>query len=92
MRSNLRRDPSLHKDGCGVETEMTKRKRPVKSNGHEEEKIGRIVWAQVKGVPRTMMWPVRLEGVENGGKYTVFCNADQAIGAQEEKTHFGKFS
>nr|XP_034331460.1 uncharacterized protein LOC117690845 isoform X9 [Crassostrea gigas] len=79
MRSNLRRDPSLQKDGCGVETEMTKRKRPVKSNGHEEEKIGRIVWAQVKGVPRTMMWPVRLEGVENGGKYTVFCNADQAI-------------
>lgn len=71
---------------------MTKRKRPVKSKGHEEEKIGRIVWAQVKGVPRTMMWPVRLEGVENGGKYTVFCNADQAIGAQEEKTHFGKFS
>nr|XP_034316418.1 uncharacterized protein LOC117685927 isoform X13 [Crassostrea gigas] len=79
MRSNLRRDPSLQKDGCGVEPEMTKRKRPVKSNGHEEEKIGRIVWAQVKGVPRTMMWPVRLEGVENGGKYTVFCNADQAI-------------
>lgn len=49
---------------------MTKRKRPVKSNEHVEEKIGRIVWAQVKGVPRTMMWPVSNNDVTKLCKFT----------------------
>jgi hypothetical protein len=63
---------------------MTKRKRHFKNKGkedkrNEEDKVGSIVWAKMKGIPSTMMWPVRLEGVETGGTFSVFCNADQAM-------------